>query len=861
MHYSFNRWLISLTILISTSLLQLEAQGLLFNGNDKLIEERTSYNVFEDKKLKPIETKLNVDYKISIYAKKSFGYIFQLFDLEDNLAYSLTYEHNDSSKKGFFKLNEEGEGNLITLEFDDNELGYNKWLDTKISINLISKTLSLQIDSKYKIVALKNVKAPLKMDLHFGKYKHMVDVASFILKDLRIEVNDKETNYQFPFTESNGKTVHNLKSENIGLVENPVWQMTKSFHWENVFSKQYKAMSSVCFDQKNQNFIILDQNAITIFNVLSRETTERKYNNDLPFNILLGSSFVDTVRNRVYLYEINSLPLESSTIAYLDLAQLEWHAISHKQHTMQIHHHDGFFNAKDETYLIFGGFGNKKYSNTFLRLNLKTDTWDTLPIETNSLTPRYFSGMAVSPSNDALYIYGGMGNESGDQTIGRKYYYDLHRVDLKKNKVTKLWTREKQEPNTVSVRNMIMNSDSTFLTLCYPEHISRSYLLLYQFSLNRASDSIQLGDSIKFISEKIETNANLYYSNETKQLYCSIIEYNNNGSSQVKVYAINYPPVTRNDVETTSTEDSENTIDQKALILIAIMVATMAFLNWLKNKQKRKEKKESKGKIQNSKESEFQLEDLVSPPITIDIKQNAIYLFGTIVIYDRKGKEISYMFSNRLKNALRLILYYTVTKGGISPHELNLALWPDNKDEVSLKNLRNVTISQLRKRLTELDGVNLLFENNLFFIVLEEQVTCDYYYFMQSLHNINKEEYLSLYLPLLERGTYQPFDYDSQILNDIYNNTTTLIRNRITTDLEYTFNHKKDYHLSIRMANILSSYFSLDETALFFIINAYHRLGYEHKAKNAYILFLTKYRQQNKSDYTTTFESILQISY
>jgi hypothetical protein len=76
-----------------------------------------------------------------------------------------------------------------------------------------------------------------------------------------------------------------------------------------------------------------------------------------------------------------------------------------------------------------------------------------------------------------------MGNESGEQTVGRKYYYDLYKIDLTTKQISKLWEIPWERDNVVPVRGMVILNDSSFYTLCYPEHFSESLLKLYRFSL------------------------------------------------------------------------------------------------------------------------------------------------------------------------------------------------------------------------------------------------------------------------------------------------------------------------------------------------------------------------------------------
>lgn len=45
---------------------------------------------------------------------------------------------------------------------------------------------------------------------------------------------------------------------------------------------------------------------------------------------------------------------------------------------------------------------------------------------------------------DELYIFGGIGNNSGKQELSSHYYYDLHAINLKTMKSRKIWEADKE---------------------------------------------------------------------------------------------------------------------------------------------------------------------------------------------------------------------------------------------------------------------------------------------------------------------------------------------------------------------------------------------------------------------------------
>src|SRR5688572_10089359 len=211
-----------------------------------------------------------------------------------------------------------------------------------------------------------------------------------------------------------------------------------------------------------------------------------------------------------------------------------------------------------------------RYSKDFFAYDLHTKQWDTLSGYTGDfLSPRYFSSVGYLRKTNCVYVFGGMGNESGEQTVGRKYYYDLYKIDLDKKHISKLWEIQWERDNVVPVRGMVLLDDSCFYTLCYPEHFSESFLKLYRFSLKDGTYEI-LGDSIPIRSDKIATNANLYYDSTLNNLYAVVQEFDDDIASNLKVYSLSFPPLTVHELASYSREERSYTL---AIVILSLSTA------------------------------------------------------------------------------------------------------------------------------------------------------------------------------------------------------------------------------------------------------------------------------------------------
>ncbi len=190
----------------------------------------------------------------------------------------------------------------------------------------------------------------------------------------------------------------------------------------------------------------------------------------------------------------------------------------------------------------------------------------------------------------------------------------------------------------VSSRNLVINRDSTaFFNLSYSEYISSTSLQLYKYSIK---DGIykKLGDSIPMNSEKIRTNANLYFDNSTNELFTTTQEFNEDGSSSVKIYSLSSPPVSKDEIQQISNKIYLNslnkTIANSILFLFLLLIIIYLF------------KRKVNIKIEKQIEKRLKFED--QRELTVN-RSNAIYLFGVFSSIDSNGKDVTHLFSPKNK--------------------------------------------------------------------------------------------------------------------------------------------------------------------------------------------------------------------
>lgn len=697
------RYIILIISLCTTQLVS--AYGLRFRGAASPIDERTSYDVFAHS-CPSFKDYFDLEFNMALYSTESVGYVLRVKGADEGQIFNLFFDFRGDDI--LFRLSQEGKCVLIALPVSKAEAMKSHWFKVKIAFNLKQDEITLKIHDQEKVCKGVLLSDEFSPKIVFGKSDHIIDVPEIAVDKL---VVNAEHTYTFPLDEADGESVCNQEGTLYGKVENPIWLINEAYHWrkEGGFASASEAGS--CYNADRNEIYYFNRDSLFVYNMETGSTSAKAFAERCPVKLFLAGSFFDSDSERLYAYEVYTENGDSEPmIASLDLHTLGWRVESYSRLSMQLHHHCSYYDAVRKRYTIFGGFGNMYYSNKFYMFNAEEGRWNTLgSLSGDFLCPRYFSSAGYLDSNHSVYIFGGMGNESGDQVIGRRYFHDFYKVDLQEMRVQKLWDISEGQPNMVPAQDMVILNDSCFYVLRYPESVSNSFLHLYRFSVEDGSCHI-LGDSIPIYSDKITTNARLYYNERQSRLFVTVQETSDDVSSKFSVYSLLFPPVS---LEKYTANNGGGNASHVWLVLVAAVVAVAGGSVWIVYKRHRNSGKGEDGKaVRQDKEQLPEASDVKVEKMAVDTGTvNSMYLFGDFSVFDRNGRNISYMFSLRIKQIFCLILRYS-DADGISSKQLSDLIWPDKpKDKV--KNSRGVAINHLRKILKELDGIELVYEKDV----------------------------------------------------------------------------------------------------------------------------------------------------
>lgn len=827
--------------------LVLYGYGLGFHDSQNPIAKRTSYNVLGNKVCR-FDDRFSLSFDMAVSSPVEIGYVCRIKSSASGESgiYNLFFDLRGEDY--LFRFNEEGKTVLVSLPCNKNELLKDHWFKVTIDINLKSKEISLDINGQKKTVKVKSLPSSFEPEIVFGKSEYLLDVPSMSIDNVKIY---GDNTMSFPLNESEGNTVADANGVNTGIVENPIWLINSACSWQKEFDLSSSKRAARAYDTLSHRFFFITADSLHVFDAGIKKSYSKVLKQKCPVPMFLANSFYNPDDRRVYVYEVfpkddNKGPMMAS----LDVDSLTWRVEMDLTLGMQLHHHDHIYNKEKGEHIIFGGFGNQYYSNSFYRYKPGMESWERIDsISGDRISPRYFAAVGKSPYGRNLYIFGGMGNESGDQIVGRRYFYDLHRLDLSTGKVKKLWEIPHEGVNEVPARGMVVVGDSVFYVLCYPESRSASQLRLHRFTIADGT-SETFADSIPIKSDKINTNARLYFDASQGKFYAVVEETDDDVASDLTVYSLSYPTVS-GDGMVAMQHPAGRSWWWLLAVAACLAAAGIGIYMYLR---KRRRHEEEPAEIVEEKPA-VQPEIVAEPAKTegeAETRPDSIYLFGRFTAIDSQGRDISYMFTSRLRSIICLLFQYN-DGDGIHTSVLGELIWPD-KDKTKVKNSRGVAINSLRKIFADFTDVSLVYENKSFRLVCGPQFYCDYLRCMELIADdrklaANRREFLEI----LSRGGFLK-DFLDPVFDDFKRRVEPKLEAAILSQIQETYDAGQ-YEECVRFVEIEFNIDPVNEDALAYGIRALLRMGNEKKARRMYRAYEEEYLNTIGESLPRSFDS------
>ena len=861
------------TLLLSVNT---EAQGLQFKSNDSLLTQRTSLHIF-NKNVPEFSDKINIDFDLAIWERNYLGYIFNLAGTDNS--YSLTYLfYNNIASINF---NVDSKSNKIKIVLPSAWLRKQLWLKVKIDLDLAHDKATISINDLKATASNLGFTRTMAANIVFGKNPFYTEVPNMAIKNLYIGNN--ENSYSFPLNEWKGTDVHDKAGNITGYVENPIWLINESYFWKPFYTHSFSNVAGLNFNTNTQNLFIFSKDSLITINPQNNQIQYTAYKNKMPVKMVLGKSIFNAKEKMCYVYELYGVSKDSPTVAGLNLTEnnLSWKVTGKAKWPNQLHHHNTFYDANGKDFYLFGGYGVFNYYNDFLKYNQKTDNWEKMNFSGDIISPRFFSATGPSNNPDEILLFGGYGNESGNQVIGGRQYYDLYRINTATHIVKKAWTIKPHNKDIfVPANNLILSPDKKyFYALCYPHEIAKTALKLYRFCIADGSYQV-MSAPLAVTSERIESDINLFFDADTKEFFCTVQEFTDENNSTIKIYSLQSPPVSNTSYLASLQPAKKEDNNSRFIVVLAGLLLTTVLVVFFAVKKKQKSAVPA---YPQTKKTEYLTKStliktpaekaLISPltekkehikinvanheplPVALPkIEKNAVYVLGGFEVYDRHGKDISHLFSRKIRQLFILVLLNSENGQGISSKKLSQYLWPE-KDPVKTKNIKGVTINHLRNNLGDLDDIEMVFQNDVYTFSLGENFYCDYYAIAEAFRKTPSIDFTRRNLIAILRGTLlsgveEPWMDDFKFAYEEQLTAFIIPQLQVFAD-----NH--EFKTVYDLSKLILSIDPFNEEALKFEVTSLKKLKGVDYARKAYDQYSDEYKRSLGVSFETSFEDII----
>ncbi len=822
-----------------------QASGIKFNSQNVQRSEKTSIFLNEGNPIE-LENSFSISFDISLWDYTEFGPILRIEDREGNeirFVYS-PFKDRDTS---LFEVIELSNKNSISIKIPKKNLVRNNWFNIRLTFNNSRKKIEAyynnSLDGSLNYKEVKENQYKFVFGIKDIKNPNDFDVPAMSVKNIIIS----ENNYAKYFWDLNpfnkNPLTDKISSSKIKAI-NPVWLFhnhQKWKHFEDIKISDYSISHlGVAYDKVKSKLFIDGREKLIIYDLISGKDSVINYKtqspafwNDLYYNQdkqLLYSYF--TAKGKVSIY---------------DLKKNEW--IEKDTSTNADGYYFGsakFSFPNNEDLYLLGGYGWYKAKNDLFKYDFVKKEWQKVKLKKNEMTPRAWFTFGKGFRDGEYLIYGGFGNESGDQEKGFKSYNDMFLLNMNDSTITKLKLPEQNNFSYGFLFNSLFldKEDSSFYFLSQNEdgkgiNISLNKLDLKTGKVNAIGNKFWERSANKWIYSY------LHYNQSTNEFISVIFD-----STTVELFSINYPPVA--ETEKTYLESNVSEQNYSSIIFISAIASALVLLFFVYHK-KRKANLSKASDANHNVERDYIFVKAHS--------KNSVKLFGGLLIYDKDSNEISQSLSPKLKEIFLLVLMRSINNhhSGITSEELSSIIWPDASPE-SVKSSRGVAINKIRKLLLGVEGIDLEFYDKLWLIKINNGSSCDYadyLKFCNASKNVNGFEINSIdsLINIVDGGEFLKgisYEWLDSIKFAINNEVISCIKSYFENQ-ELNTNPEK----TIQLCDMVLSFDSVDQDAIKLKIKTLLKQGKLHIAKSTYSLFVAEYKRLYDEHFPLTFQEII----
>jgi len=824
--------------------------GLRFKSKEVEKKLRTGLDLTAEGAI-PYAHSFNIKFDLSFRSYEGFGYIIRLKETNSNQQIDVVCKLDEVSPGLYLIINGKEASSRIRLKKVP-EIPSNNW--NKVEIGFNDKTGLIQLVYNNEKIS-QYIKFPFPSNLVTGigvvnSYGFDTREVPYIsIRSVSVFTDGKER-HQWKLEQKEGEfPVDNIGGRKAAIL-NPEWEIYHHARWKLASTFRLPEKPQIGYDSEAEKvFMVCNNQKIYYFDLKSNKLDSITYIGSPPVNekdnqLIIGQNS----QLLVYSHQVNKL-------SSFDKEHQRWNnQIRNNDSLPKYWHHNKLINPVNNRITTLCGYGFYTYHGCIIEFNDSLGKWEKVKFSGDSILPRYLAGLGQNPLNkNQYYLFGGLGNKTGDQLLGTQFYYDLYLIDFFKKSIKRIWQSDlKGVNNFTPVNSLIIDSENQcFYTLGFSHNDEKTTLNILKASILKPEYEF-LGDSIPYYFIDIQSYANIFYWQTKRELVTVTSRLWGKSGSEISIYTIQFPPGSLS----ANIEISKNRhfLSVGLVMLVVVLGLGAGAVFYLRRKKK---------PISNLVAADQDLKNIHGPDDQLKaepLQPGSINLFGGFQVIDKKGRNITYRFSPILRELLIIMLLNSNKESkGISSFHLNEIIWPE-KTALSAKNNRGVNITKLRNILVDVGEVKIIHENSFWKLQFDEHTFCDYYFVYDELNKLNTNKFLDTdklrqLLKYLKNGDFL-ININTEWLDKYKGDTCALIVQFLETQLELA-DIEKHSTLMTEIANVIFLFDQLNETALHYKCKLLNLMGTHGLALKTYTDFSLQYKALYGDEYGKTFKQLL----
>jgi len=817
------------------------SSGLFFRAHQVIKEQRTSLLLNEGKGIR-LTNGFTLEFDIRLRKEEhNYGYVFRII-ANDSVSFDLISNFREKNKMLSFI-----EGSKLFIPFDSVDVcRENEWYRFSLKVDLQSQQITASFNNEEKKIpcAYDNL-STFRFQFGYCNYNRFVsyDVTPMTLRNIRLYNSKGGLVNDWPLKGHNKSEVYDLISYNIAQAYNPIWEIDRHIGWVKEKSFTSSVYTQVAYNEIENVIYFAETDKLLTYHPEENKFDTIPNRSGCPYFVSANQ-----LRYNPNKHELISYDPQNTQVTLYNFKTRRW-SDDYRNEMVAYTHHNCFLSPADSSLYLFGGYGEYKYNNNLIQIDGKTYKWKNIDYK-KSIPPRYLGATGFKNSETVL-IFGGYGNESGNQHLGPYHYFDLYALNVKDFSIEKIWEiKPENEAFTVSNEMIVDSIRNKFYVLTYPSDQTSSYILLRSFDLETGENRI-CGDTIPYIFKDINSFCTLYYNKISQKIYAVTI-YDNQDKSEIEIYSLAYPPLSDAEVKLIPPSRTHNGNIKLILFFSGSLIFVVGIVVYYKKRKFAGPKKQT--------ETTFDDKSSETDSLLFLRKESSILFLNGFQVWDKSGHDITRLFTPTLMNLLILIMLYTQkNKKGISNNILRETLWNDKSPDKAQNN-RRVNIQKLKGLLDNLDGIELTNSNTYWSVKCKESFFSDYFSVFDTITalkgqpDINLTQLKSL-LGLLYCG--QPLPSLNQYWADPFIAEYSVMVQDFLWDILKNEMVGNDHKLQIQIADIMFLFDPIDENAMRLKCKALCQEGKSGLSKSVYDMFCIEYERSMGIPFEKPFNSFL----